>query len=98
NVETVLHRAGLKKRFTCTDAGKRKSLPAIRYPVVLLGRDDVYKMLGRSFGPYLHQRFLGRLQPDEQDQECGMHDAAEDGLEPDDEVTTETSALLNSAW
>ena len=88
NIARLVAGADLSKRCFYTDNGTRKSLPAIKYPVIVLGREDVCRMLGRSFATYLHQRFIGSLQADEQDLEhVEYEEDEEDTFEEDEEDT-----------
>ena len=64
DVLSVVHNVALHEEFTYTDHEEQIKLPKIDYPVIVLGRDDVFGTLGSSFTNYIRNFFVGALVPD----------------------------------
>ena len=54
----------MEQEFSYTTDGKGYELPAVRYPVVILGRDDVFGLLGSSFADFFRGQLLTSIQAD----------------------------------
>ena len=61
---SAVHNVALHEEFTYTDHEEQIKLPKIDYPVIVLGRDDVFGTLGSSFTNYIRNFFVGALVPD----------------------------------
>ena len=66
DIDTAAVMAGsnMGQKFTYTEDGKERELPAVRYPVVILGRDDVFRLLGSSFADFFKGQLLASIQAD----------------------------------
>ena len=81
--ETVDSRKVLKR--TVQSQKPPTVLPAITHPVIIFGRDDVFRLLGSCYSNYLHDRFLGSLHDDPIDGDDDDSEDEKDQADAEDE-------------